>query len=172
MHETIVRTTIRTQENSSDKSQQEQADDLVETFDIFDEWEDRYSFLIDMGKKLPPLADTLKTEDNRVHGCQSNVWLVADAHPQFQTSAASEAGSKTEDVVEFAADSDSALVKGLIAVLHRVYSGQPASKVLTFDIAKLLERLDLQQHLSMSRRNGLQGMIQRIKTLAANHTAD
>ena len=67
MHETIVRTTIRTQENSSDKSQQEQADDLVETFDIFDEWEDRYSFLIDMGKKLPPLADTLKTEDNRVY---------------------------------------------------------------------------------------------------------
>ncbi len=120
---------------------------------MFDSWEDRYRFLIDLGRKLPPLPDDARTEENRVHGCQSQVWLVADA--------------KDDDTITFVADSDSTLVKGLIAVLRKMYSGQKARDVLSFDIEAFLERLGLNQHLSMSRRNGLFGMVKKIKTIAA-----
>ncbi len=134
-------------------TQQENADALVEAFEMFDSWEDRYRFLIDLGRKLPPLPDEARTEANRVHGCQSQVWLVAQA--------------KDDDTITFIADSDSTLVKGLIAVLRKVYEGQSARDVLGFDIEAFLERLGLNQHLSMSRRNGLFGMVKKIKTIAA-----
>ncbi len=142
-------------------SQQALADNIVETFDLFDDWDDRYRLLIDMGRKLPPLDDAARTEANRIQGCQSKVWVVA------RTLAAPTASADASSTVEFDADSDSAIVKGLIAVLRKVYNGQPADKVLAFDIENLLERLGLDQHLSLNRRNGLQGMVQRIKTLAA-----
>lgn len=119
---------------------------------MFDSWEDRYRFLIDLGRKLPLLPDDARTEENRVHGCQSQVWLVADAQ---------------DDTITFIADSDSTLVKGLIAVLRKMYSGQKGRDVLSFDIEAFLERLGLNQHLSMSRRNGLFGMVKKIKTIAA-----
>ena len=122
---------------------------------MFDSWEDRYRFLIDLGRKLPPLPDDARTEENRVHGCQSQVWLVAEA--------------KEDDTITFVADSDSTLVKGLIAVLRKMYSGQKARDVLNFDIEAFLERLGLNQHLSMSRRNGLFGMVKKIKEVAAQH---
>lgn len=136
-------------------TQQEQADQLVESFEMFDTWEDRYRFLIDMGRKLPPLDDSQRTEEYRVHGCQSAVYLAARMR------------EGTEDVIDFVADSDSTLVKGLIAILRKVYSGYPAQAILTFDIEGLLKRLGLDAHLSMGRRNGLFSMVQRIKTLAA-----
>lgn len=139
-------------------TQRERADDLVDAFELFDQWEDRYRFLIDLGRKIPPLDDSEKTEENRVHGCQSNVWMVAKVRPEGATR-----------VIDFVADSDSAIVKGLIAVLQSVCSGQPAADVLSFDVNHLLERLELDQHLSMGRRNGLHGMIQRIRQLAAAH---
>lgn len=142
-------------------TQQENAEQLVRAFESFDSWEERYSFLISMGRKLPPLDDAERTEDNRVHGCQSNVWLVA--RPQWQDS---------EEVIEFVADSDSTLVKGLIAILRKIYSSQTAARILSFDIEGLFERLGLNQHLSMGRRNGLYGMVQRIKTLAARLAPD
>jgi cysteine desulfuration protein SufE len=136
-------------------TQQQIADELVENFELFDEWEDRYRFLIDMGKKLPPLDESQKIDDNKVHGCQSNVWLVAQPQP--------------DKTIDFVADSDSSIVRGLIAVLHEIYSGQKAQDILSFNADRLFSRLGLDQHLSMGRRNGLYGMVERIKLLAAQN---
>ena len=138
--------------------QQETADDLVDTFEMFDSWEDRYDVLIDFGKKLPPLDESDKIEENRVHGCQSQVWMVAHPHE--------ENGPTT---IDFIADSDALIVKGLIAILRKIYAGQTPQNILSFDITGLLERLGLDQHLTSGRRNGLDGMVRRIKTLAAQH---
>ena len=134
------------------------AEEIKDAFGMFDDWSDRYQFLMDLGRKLPPMPDADKTEESRVKGCQSNVWLVAHAIPGT-------------DRVEFVADSDSAIVKGLVAILWRVYSGQPAEQILAFDIEGLLSDLELDQHLTMNRRNGLQGMVQRIKALASDLAA-
>jgi sulfur transfer protein SufE len=136
-------------------TQQENAEALIDAFESFDDWEERYAFLIDLGRKLPPLSPDDKNEDNRVHGCQSQVWLVAQPK---------------DDTVEFIADSDSTLVKGLIAVLRKVYSGQRAQDILNFDIEGFFEKLGLNQHLSLGRRNGLYSMVGRVKTLAAQQT--
>lgn len=137
-------------------TQQEIADELVENFELFDAWEDRYRFLIDLGRKLPPLPEEEKTEDNRVHGCQSNVWLVARTD---------------DDRIDFIADSDSTIVRGLIGVLRQIYAGQKARDVLEFPAEPLFARLGFDQHLSMGRRNGLAGMVDRIKKLAAQYTS-
>ncbi len=137
------------------ETQQQQADDLIEAFEMFDDWEDKYRFLIDLGRKLPALPESEKTEENRIHGCQSRVWVVAEKR-----------SAPEGDVVEFVADSDSDIVKGLISILRRVFYGQTADRILQFDIEGLLHRLELDQHLSMNRRNGLYEMIQRIKRLA------
>ncbi|HEY0075874.1 MAG TPA: SufE family protein [Abditibacteriaceae bacterium] len=140
--------------------QQEIADDLVDTFEMFDSWEDRYGVLIDFGKKLPPLEEGDKTEENRVHGCQSQVWMVAKPREE-----------NGQPVIDFIADSDALIVKGLIAILRKVYSGQSPQNILSFDIAGLLQRLGLDQHLTTGRRNGLDGMVQRIKALAAQQVS-
>lgn len=137
-------------------TQQENADALVEAFETFDSWEDRYRFLIDLGKKLPPYPGEARTEDNLVRGCQSQVWMIAQPK---------------DDAVDFVADSDSTLVRGLIAILRKVYANQPPREVLDFDIDAFLERLGLNSNLSMSRRNGLNGMIKRVKSLAAEQVA-
>jgi sulfur transfer protein SufE len=139
-------------------TQEERAEEVRDAFATFDDWADRYQFLMDLGKKLPTMEPGDKTEENRVKGCQSNVWLVAERIPGT-------------DRVEFVADSDSAIVKGLVAILWRVYSGQPATEILTYDIEKLLADLELDQHLTMNRRNGLVGMVERIKALAAQVAA-
>ncbi len=140
-------------------SAREAADELVETFELFDEWEDRYRFIIDLGRKLPPMEEGDKNETTRVRGCQSNVWMVAHARSEGN-----------QRVIDFLADSDAAIVKGLIAILRRVYSGRPADEILAFDAEGLFERLDFGQHLTMGRRNGLFGMVQRIKALAGAST--
>ncbi len=140
------------------ENQQEIADDLVETFEMFDSWEDRYGVLIDFGKKLPPLDDSEKIEANRVHGCQSQVWMVARPRQE-----------NDQTTIDFIADSDALIVKGLIAILRKVYAGQTPQNILSFDITGLLQRLGLDQHLTSGRRNGLDGMVQRIKILAAQH---
>ena len=137
---------------------QEQGEELVEAFELFDSWEDRYRFLIDMGRKMEPLFDLEKTDRNRVTGCQSNVWLVSDVE-----------GRDEERVLRFRADSDSTIVRGLIALLHTVYDGQTPRAILEFDIDALMQRLGLDQHLSIGRRNGMAGMVARIKTLAAQN---
>ncbi len=133
-------------------TQNERASELTEAFEMFDAWEDRYRFLIDMGRDLPAFPTEAKTESNIVTGCQSQVWMIAE--------------SKDDEHIEFLADSDSTIVKGLIAILRSVYSGYTPREILQFDVNGLLEQLGLDQHLSMGRRNGLAGMVTRIKTLA------
>ena len=139
-------------------TQLEVAGELVEGFEMFDDWEERYGLLIDLGKKIPPLDDAEKTEDHRIHGCQSKVWVVAG-----------EAEKDGQDVIIFRADSDSAIVKGLVALLYKVYNERTPKEVLSFDINNLLDQLELGQHLSMNRRNGLAGIVTRIRELALKH---
>lgn len=137
------------------ESPQAAAEEILEVFDLLEDWGDRYQYLIELGEKLPPMPDELKTECTRVHGCQSVVYLAARQQP----------GSK--DVLEFLADSDAELVRGLIGLLEHLFSGQKASEILAFDVEEFFRRLGLDQHLSMNRRNGLSAMVQRIKQHAA-----
>jgi cysteine desulfurase/selenocysteine lyase len=136
-------------------SPQAAADELAEVFDFLDSWPERYQYLIELGEGLPPLPDAFRTEAHRVRGCQSTVFLTARKRPG------------TADVVEFLADSDADLVRGLIGVLERLFSGQKASAVLAFDVEGFFARLGLDQHLTMGRRNGLAAMVGRIRTFAA-----
>ncbi len=136
-------------------TQQESAAELIEAFDLFDDWEDRYRFLIDAAKAMPPLPDAAKTEANRVHGCQSNVWMIAE--PKVD-------GGETR--VEFLADSDSVFTRGMVALVRKLYSGQTPRDILGFDIEGFLKQLGLDQHLSMGRRNGLDGMVKRVRSVA------
>lgn len=136
-------------------TQQEKAEEIVEAFSFFEEWEDRYGYLIDLGRELPPMPETLKTEETRVQGCQSKVWVVAETSQK-----------EGQPHIALLVDSDSAIVKGLIAVLWQVFSGYTPQEILSFDVEGLLKRLELEEHLSMNRRNGLFSMIQRIRSLA------
>lgn len=141
-------------------SQQEQADLYVDTFEMLGDWEEKYRFIIDLGRRLPPMDEADKTDASKVRGCLSSVWVVA-AHRDVDG----------ERVIDFVADSDSAIVKGLVAILHSLYSGRTAREILEFDIDALFERLDLARHLSMGRRNGLAEMVKRIRALAAEEAA-
>jgi cysteine desulfurase/selenocysteine lyase len=133
----------------------EAADELADTFDFFPDWTERYEYLIEMGSKLLPLPKELKTDATRVHGCQSVVHLYARPHPT------------APDRLDFLADSDADLVRGLIAILQRVFAGQRAKEIVAFDVDAFFRRLGLDQHLTAGRRNGLAGMVQRIKQSAA-----
>jgi cysteine desulfurase/selenocysteine lyase len=136
-------------------SPQAAAEELAETFEFFDDWAERYQYLLELGEKIPPAPAALKTEANRVRGCQSTVFLSARKKPG------------TADVLEFVADSDADLVNGLIAVLEKLFSGQKAADVLAFDVERFFARLGLDQHLTLGRRNGLASMVQRIRGHAA-----
>ena len=140
-------------------TQKETADELIEAFEMFDDWEDRYRFLIDAAKGLPPLPGEAKTEENRVHGCQSNVWMIAQ--PKVESG---------ETRIEFTADSDSVFTRGMVALVRKLYSDQTPADILNFDMEGLLKRLGLDQHLSMGRRNGLDGMVKRVKSVARQYS--
>jgi len=131
------------------------AAELAESFEILGDWEQRHQYLLDLGSKLPPLPDELRTEPNRVHGCMSTVFLSARPAP----------GDPNRLI--FLADSDAHIVRGLIAVLRKVFNGQRGSDILAFDTDQLFRSLGLDQALSMGRRNGLSAMVKRIKTHAA-----
>lgn len=139
---------------ASAESVQAAAEGIIEEFDLLPDWPARYQYLIELGERLPPMPEALKTEANRVHGCQSQVWLTARVRPG------------TADVIEFLADSDAALVRGLIALLIRLYAGQRADEIIGFDIRAFFDRLGLDRHLSLSRRNGLESMVQHLHGLA------
>jgi cysteine desulfurase/selenocysteine lyase len=136
-------------------SPQTAADDLAEMFEFLGDWEARDQEIIHMGEKLLPMPIEFKTEDTRVKGCMSTVHLVGRKRPG------------TDDVFEFLADSDAHLVRGLIAILQRLFSGQRATDVVAFETETFLKRVGLDQHLSMGRRSGLAGMIQRIRSIAS-----
>ena len=133
-------------------------DELLEEFEELVDWEEQCDFLIDLGFELPEFSAELKREENIVRGCQSQVWLVAE--PVVEDGVT---------VVRVQADSDSMIVKGLIAVLLATYSGKSPQQILDTEIEVLFERMGLNQHLSSTRRNGLHGMVQRIRGIAAVH---
>ena len=129
-------------------------DDLAENFELFDEWEDRYAYVIDLGKKLPAFPQAAQTEGHKVRGCMSQVWMVP--------------GRDTENPEQlyFAADSDATIVKGLIAVLAVLYAGKTVAEIDAIDAEAEFARLGLDSHLSPSRRNGLFSMVERIRSFA------
>ncbi|MBN8221932.1 MAG: SufE family protein [Spirochaetes bacterium] len=124
---------------------------LLADFEMFDDWADRYRYLIELGEKLPALDDAFKTEKNKVQGCQSQVWLVS---------------RKEGDKIVFEADSDSAITRGLIALLVHLFSGASSAEIASANLS-FIEKLGFAKHLSMSRANGFASMIAMIKRLAA-----
>ncbi|WP_024459858.1 SufE family protein [Marinimicrobium sp. LS-A18] len=127
------------------------ADDIVETLSFFDSWEDRYKYIIDLGKEVPPLDPAYQTEAYLVRGCQSQVWLTYR-----------EEGGK----LWFDADSDAFIVKGLLGVVLAAYNGKTPAEVLDFDIEGYFNELNLLKHLSPTRGNGLRAMVARIQDIA------
>lgn len=128
---------------------------IAEEFGFFGDWTERYQYLIDLGRKLPTFPDDLRTESNKVHGCQSQVWLVA---------------SGNSEKVDFHAISDSSIVSGLIALLLRVYSGRSADEILKTE-PQFIEAIGLAKHLSPTRSNGLAAMLMKVKEHAAQSLA-
>lgn len=127
-------------------------EEIAETFDFLDDWEDRYRHVIELGKAMPPLAESFKVPAYKVEGCASQVWLrplIEDGRFDFQ------------------GDSDAMIVRGLIAVLHALYAGLPVGDVARVDAPAELARLGLNEHLSSQRSNGLRAMVERIRATAA-----
>jgi len=128
------------------------SDDILDTLGFFDSWEDRYKYIIDLGRELPPLPDALHTEDRIVRGCQSQVWIDT---------------LQEDGRLQLAVDSDAFIVKGLLAVILAAYNDRTPAEILAFDIEDYFARLDLLRHLSPTRGNGLRAMVQRIREIAA-----
>ena len=125
-------------------------EEIIDEFSMFDDWMQRYEYIIDLGKKLPLIEEEFKTDDNIIKGCQSKVWLK---------------GEENNDKIVFTADSDAILTKGIIAILIRVFSNQKASDILNADM-DFIDEIGLKEHLSPTRANGLVSMIKNIKMYA------
>jgi cysteine desulfuration protein SufE len=124
-------------------------DEVIELFDLFgDNWEERYRYLIDLGKTVPDLPEELRVESNLVPGCTSRVWM---------------ASSIEDGIFRFQADSDAHLVKGLIGVLMILFNNRPAGEIVDVDVRGIFQRLGLEQNLSPNRRNGFYSMVERIR---------
>ena len=132
-------------------------DDIVENFTLLDEWDDRYRYVIELGKALPPMPDSEHTDTNKVQGCASQVWLVTHSEP----------GGADGPVMTFRGDSDAHIVRGLVAILIALYSGKPARQVLATDALELFDRIGLRENLTPQRSNGLRSMVERIRTEAS-----
>ncbi len=136
-------------------------DDIVADFEFLDEWEDRYRYVIELGRSLDPLPQDAHNEANKVHGCVSQVWLqtTIDKNPDG------------DPVLHFKGDSDAHIVSGLVAIMLTLFSGQTAKKILETDANAALKQLGLDEALTPQRSNGLASMIQRIKSDAQNALA-
>lgn len=128
----------------------EKQEEIVDEFSMFDDWMERYEYIIELGKTLPLIDERYKTEDNIIKGCQSRVWLYAE---------------KKDDKIILTADSDAILTKGIIAILIRVFSNEPTQAVLDADV-DFIDEIGLKEHLSPTRANGLVSMIKQIKMYA------
>ncbi len=135
-------------------------EDIAETFDFLDDWEERYRHVIELGKAMPPMEDAVKVPATKVDGCASQVWIL----PQID----GEGGAAR---FHFQGDSDAMIVRGLIAVLHALYDGLTVKEVLGVDAGGELARLGLNDHLSSQRSNGLRAMVERIRGLAQEKAA-
>jgi cysteine desulfuration protein SufE len=127
---------------------------LISNFELLGDWEERYAYLIDLGKRLNGLPEAEKIEENRVHGCQAMVWLKMESNP------------RRPGALHIRADSDAFIVRGLIAVLQMIYDGHSPEEILRADARSVLSRLGLDKHLSPTRKNGLFSMVECIRTLA------
>jgi len=136
----------------------QELDDLSSEFDLLDDWEERYRYVIDLGRALEPLSETERSDANKVRGCASQVWLVRQADPDGR--------------LEFRGDSDAHIVRGLIAILLRLYSKRSAEEILAFDARAAFDRLGLSGALSGQRTNGLYSMVERIRRDAETARAD
>ncbi|MCU0380655.1 MAG: SufE family protein [Chitinophagaceae bacterium] len=122
-------------------------EEIVDEFSLFDSWEDKYEYIIDMGKKLPVLEDQHKKDENKIRGCQSTVWMVSEYR---------------DGKVFYKADSDAVIVKGLISMLIRVFSGQKPKDIVDADM-KFIDEIGMSTHLAQTRSNGLRAMIRQMK---------
>ena len=127
-------------------------DDVISDFELLDEWEDRYRYLIELGKDLPDLSESERTEDNRVKGCASQVWVVTTIDH-----------SGLEPILSFRGQSDAHIVKGLVALTLALYSNKTAREILSIDALDLFRRLGLAEHLTPQRSNGVRSMVERIR---------
>ena len=128
-------------------------DEIIDNFSLLDEWDDRYRYVIELGRTLPPLADVAHNEANKVSGCTSQVWLVTHVKPDG-------AGGP---VLSFEGDSDAHIVRGLVAILFAVYSGKTAREILDTDAIAIFDTLGLRENLTPQRSNGLRSMVERIR---------
>lgn len=131
-------------------------DDIVANFELLDEWDDRYRYLIELGRTLEPLPEEARTDANKVRGCASQVWL--------DTRVVRQPGQ--EPVLEFLGDSDAHIVRGLVALAFAIFSGRPARTILETDALAIFKQLGLSEHLTPQRSNGLRSMVERIKSEA------
>ncbi len=131
-------------------------DEILENFALLDEWDDRYRYVIELGRTLPPLAESAHTDKNKVQGCASQVWLLTRVKPN----------GSAGPVLSFEGDSDAHIVRGLIAILFALYSGKSAREILATDALALFDRIGLRENLTPQRSNGLRSMVERIRTEA------
>ncbi|UTW58614.1 SufE family protein [Kordiimonas sp. SCSIO 12603] len=127
--------------------------EILDTFEFLDDWEERYKYIIDLGKKLTPLAPEEMVDENKVRGCQSQVWLVAE--------------TDVDGKIHLRGDSDAFIVKGLVAVVLLIFSGKTAAEIQATNAKEILDQMGLSAHLSPLRANGLFSMVERIERMAA-----
>lgn len=128
-------------------------DDVLESFEFLDDWEERYSYIIDLGKSLPTFPEAEKKEENYVHGCQSQVWLIHTIDPDTQQ-------------VRLLIDSDAIIVKGLAAVVLAILNAKTPQEIIDCDVEAIFDQMDLIRHISPTRGNGLRSMLEMIKKIA------
>jgi cysteine desulfuration protein SufE len=128
-------------------------DEIIENFSLLEEWDDRYRYIIELGRGLPELPDRARTETNKVQGCASQVWFESAVRPN----------GTGGPILTFVGDSDAHIVRGLIAILFALYSGKSAREILSIDAIALFERLGLREHLTPQRSNGFRSMVNRIQ---------
>lgn len=131
-------------------------EDIVENFTLLDEWDDRYRYVIELGRTLQPLPDSAHTDTNKVRGCASQVWLLTHVKPD----------GSAGPVLSFEGDSDAHIVRGLIAILFALYSGKSARDILATDALALFDSIGLRENLTPQRSNGLRSMVERIRAEA------
>lgn len=131
-------------------------EEIIENFEFLDDWDDRYKYLIELGTLLEPFPVEAQTPENKVQGCVSQVWLLANI------------GDGDDPVINFLGTSDAHIVSGLVAVALAIFSGKTAGEILEINERDVFERLDLSEHITPQRSNGLKSLVQRIKTEASN----
>jgi len=129
-------------------------DEIMDNFALLDDWDDRYRYVIELGRGLSPLAEADRSDTNKVQGCASQVWLATQRRPN----------GKAGPVLKFEGDSDALIVRGLIAILFAIYSEKPAREILATDAVELFNRMGLREHLTPQRSNGFRSMVERMRS--------